>query len=204
MKNFFKKMCENPRYRKPWDIFFKMIHPITKATILASWPALWLPFSRRLKPPGPHWKAPDPDTQLLIESPGSCATIAFIEYFKKHNPEVRLAYCCEVPATVKYCAKRNIPVILLTRNVLDFVRSGVTRYSQITRGNAFRAYSYFHRQILPIREQVVVVDFHIVRVDPKEAISRCNDFYGTAFETGDNALPETHHTQYGGERNPPA
>lgn len=176
------------KHRGLWDRLYRLIQPITKASILARSPALFFFYARHFKP-GDFWILPDEQTDLLIEAPGHCATHSFVAYVQKHNPNLRISHTCEVSATVKYCLARNIPVIVLTRNVMDYVRSATTRFSMISRSNALRCYTAFYKDVLPLREHLVVADFPEVIHHPREVLERLNEKYGLELNTGDDELP---------------
>jgi hypothetical protein len=194
LQRCFDRFSKSAKYRPLWTVFYRLTHPVTKSSVLSRYPALYFPYARWLKP-ATFWTLPDERTGLLIESAGSSASFAFAEYVKKHNPDLRVSHGCEVPATVKFAVRHGIPVIVLTRNMLDFVQSAISRFPQTAVRNAVRCYADFHRHLLPLRDKIVVADFHVVREDPAGVIRACNAKYGTAFNEGDNVLPRIRKTQ---------
>ena len=197
-KNAMNRFSQSAKYRRQWNLFYRLVEPITRCSIIARNPTLSLLYAKHLKPPSTGTVLPTPETELLIETVGGSASAAFVEYFNAHNPQTKVAYIGHVPASVKYCVKRNIPTIVLTRNILDYVRSASTRLPQMSKGNAIRTYYIFHKEILPLRDKIVVADFYVVRENPQQVIRQCNAFYGTNFALGDNDMPRTRATQYPG------
>lgn len=194
IKTLFDAFAGSRKIRPVWNLFYRLVNPLTKASLLASNPALYLAYARHFKP-GDFWTAPGPDTQLLIEGAGCCATHSFTAYVRQFNPGLRIAHTCEVPATVKYCVRRGIPVIVLTRNMVEFVRSATERFPQISTANARRIYVHFHRHVLPLRDRIVVADFLEVTAHPRAVVEACNRLYGLNLNPGDDQLPRIRTTQ---------
>ena len=135
-----------PRLRPAWNLFYRCINRLTKCGPVANKPGLYFLYARLFKP-GDFWVLPNRNTELLIESAGAAASHAFRTYVQKHNPEVNLAYGCEVPATLKYAQRHTIPAVVLTRAREAFVSSVTERFPQITHRNAERIHATFHEQV---------------------------------------------------------
>lgn len=194
MKQWLYAFSQSRRLRPVWNVFFKCIQPITKSSILSNHPSVYLWYARHLKP-DTFWTAPDEHTELLVEGPGGCATHALAAYIRKHNPGIRLSHNCEVPATVKYCVRRGIPIIIPLRNIVDFERSVTERFPQISSRNAIRIYVNFYREIIPLREYCLTARFEEITAHPASVIEACNHRYGTSFNIGDDVLPRIRTSQ---------
>lgn len=189
MKNILYAWTMNKRLRPLWNFCYRIICPLTRAGgLISKSPALYLWYAKHIKP-DTFWEAPGPDTDLLIEGAGASATHSLVAYVRKHNPELKISHTCEVSATVKYCLKNNIPVIVPVRNIVEYVDSLTERFPQVSRWTARMCYVSFYKYILRVRGQVVVADFREIIKNPAEVVSRCNAFYGTSFHVGDNELP---------------
>jgi hypothetical protein len=183
------KFTMSKRFRPVWNLIYRLICPLTRAGgIISQVPALYLWYAKHIKP-DTFWEAPDADTDLLIEGAGASATHSLVAYVRKHNPELKISHTCEVPATVKYCLAKKIPVIVPVRNIMEYVDSLVTRFPQTSDRTARLCYTSFYEYIIKVRHRVVVADFHDIVENPAEVVRRCNEFYGTDFNVGDNQLP---------------
>lgn len=186
----------NKRLRSLWNFSYRILCPLTRAGgLISTSPTIYLWYAKHIKP-DTFWEAPGSDTDLLIEGAGASATHSLVAYVRKHNPELKISHTCEVPATVKYCLKNNIPVIVPVRNILEYVDSLTERFPQVSRRTARMCYVSFYKYILKVRGRVVIADFREIIEQPAEVMTRCNEFYGTSFNVGDNELPRIRTTQY--------
>jgi hypothetical protein len=193
LKEIFFRFSRSQGLRPAWNIFYKTVNPLTKSSLISNHPGIYLFYARHFKP-DTFWVAPHPKTDLLVEGAGGCGTHALVSYIKKHNPDIDVAHTCEVPATIKYAVKQGIPVIVPTRNMLEYIRSVVTRFPQISQGNAMKVYTHFHKQVYPLSTHIIIADFQEIIREPRNIIERCNEKFGTAFNTGDNILPRVRTT----------
>ena len=178
------------RLRPLWNLCYRLICPLTRAGgLISKSPRLYLWYARHIKP-DTFWEAPEPDTDLLIEGAGASATHSLVAYVRKHNPNLKISHTCEVSATVKYCLKKNIPVIVPVRNIIEYVDSLTERFPQMSRRTARMCYVSFYKYILRVRGHVVIADFREIIANPARVMDRCNKFYGTSFNEGDNILPK--------------
>lgn len=182
-----------------WRWIYPLISRVTRTGPVSRYPALYFPYARWFKT-GPHpdlvpWALPDERTDLVVEEPGSCANHSFALYFRKHNPDARLATLTHSAAPVRYAARRGIPCVVLTRDLLGYVRSSVERFPHLyTPALAARCYTSFYRSVLPVVDRVVVAPFHEVIADPRRVIRQVNEKFGTAFHEGDGVLPHVRGT----------
>ena len=193
-KRFIESFNRSNSLHVLWIPFYRFAQLFVKCGPIATCPTIYFYYARHFKP-GHFWHLPEPDTNLIIEGAGSCAMHGMAEYVKKHNPGLKVAYGCEVPATVLYGVRNRIPTLVLTRNLLGFTHSTVSRYPQSSKGTAMRAYLTFHRAVFPIMDRVVVSDFEKTRNQPQTVIRELNDFYGLSLNEGDNILPKIRHVQ---------
>lgn len=197
LKKILYAWTESKQLRPLWNLSYRIICPLTRAGgLISRLPSLYLCYAKHIKP-DTFWEAPGPDTDLLIEGAGASATHSLVAYVRAHNPDLKISHTCEVPATVKYCLQNNIPVIVPVRNIVEYVDSLTERFPQVSRRTAQMCYVSFYKYILKVRGRVVVADFREIIEKPSEVIARCNEFYGTDFNVGDNNLPRIRVTQYG-------
>ena len=194
LKKWLESFSKSRKLRPCWNLFYSLVTRLTKQSIIARSPALYRLYAKWCKPDD-FWTFPDGNTDLVVESVGCSASFALVAYIEKHNPGIRIAHGCEVPASVIYAVEHRLPVIVPTRNLLDTVRSGVDRYPQNTPKNIMRNYHFFTRAIQPLVDRILVVDFHNVRSDPQGVLNACNKHFGTALNSGDNVLPKIRLTQ---------
>jgi len=183
---------------QPAEKLLKLTYPlislVTRCGPISRYPALYFPYARLFKT-GPHpdlmpWSLPDANTQLVIEEPGSCANHSLATYVKKHNPDLRLATLTHSAAPARFATRHGIPCIVLTRDILGFVCSSVSRFPHLYSPRvAARIYTSFYKSILPVIDRVVVAQFQDVIRDPREVIRAVNGRFSVEFNLGDGALP---------------
>jgi hypothetical protein len=189
------KMTASSRLRPLWNLCYRIICPLTRAGgLISKSPRLYLWYAHNIKP-DTFWEAPGPDTDLLIEGAGASATHSLVAYVLKHNPDLKISHTCEVSATVKYCLKNKIPVIVPVRNIIEYVDSLTVRFPQMSRKTARMCYVSFYKYILKVRGHVVIADFRDIITNPADVVKRCNEFHGTTFNEGDNVLPKIRTSQ---------
>lgn len=188
LKTVLYRFTMSPRLRPLWNSAYRVICPMTRAGgLISSSPTFYLWYAKHIKP-DTFWEAPDENTDLLIEGAGASATHSLVEYVRKHNPDLKISHTCEVPATVKYCLHRRIPVIVPVRNIIEYVDSIVTRFPQTSDRTARMCYTSFYKYILKVRRRVVIADFRDITANPASVIHQCNELYGTSFNEGDNVI----------------
>lgn len=173
---------------------YPAIARVTRSGPLATYPCLYWPYAKLFKT-GPHpdlipWSLPTPETDLVIEEPGSSANHSLAAYFLKHNPNAKLATLTHCAAPVRYAAKRQIPCIVLVRDIIGYVESSTARFSHLyTRNGAVRCYTSFYKGVLPVLDRVVIGRFAEVTANPAKVIEEVNRKFGTDFHVGDGVLP---------------
>ncbi len=167
----------------------------TRCAPLSTYPALYFPYARVFRRPSPvpftPWSLPDGTTNLVIEEPGSCGNHSMAAYFRKHNPEMKLATLTHCAASVRYAVAHDIPCIVLTRDILGYIHSSVSRFPHLyTPRVAVMCYASFYKSILNVMDRVVVARLHDITKDPRPTLQAVNDKFGTTFNIGDGVLPK--------------
>ena len=196
MKKFFEAFSNSARWRSCWVAFYRVAVRVTKQSILSRTPWAYRLFARYLKP-GDFRIFPGIFTDLVVETAGSSASCALVEYIKKHNPGIRVAYGCEAPAPVIHAVRLGLPVIITTRNMLETAHSGRERFQQNSPENNMRSYYVFCKAIYPYYDQLEIADYYEIVANPCSIVARCNRRFGTNFNLGDNVLPRVRHTEGG-------
>tara|TARA_R110002096_G_scaffold101316_6_gene224018 strand:- start:1551 stop:2180 length:630 start_codon:yes stop_codon:yes gene_type:complete len=182
------------RAEKLLSLLYPFISRITRGAPLSHYPALYWPYARWFKT-GPHpdlvpWSLPNPDTQLVIEAPGSCANHSLAVYMLAHNPAIRLATLTHSAAPVRYAAAHGIPCLVLVRDEPGFIRSSTMRFPHLyTRRTAARIYRSFYRSVETVKHHPVMARFEEVTANPCSVIAAVNARFGTDFNVGDGQLP---------------
>jgi len=188
MKRWFHRLSESPGLTWLWHPVYRIASRATRCGLLAREPGLYRWYARIFRRRG-ACVVPDSRTDLVVESPGACASHAVVEYIRKHNPDIRITCYAQVPASVIYAVRHRIPAIVLTRNIMDFVASYVSRFPEVTERNAIRYYVAFYAAVMPYRRRIVIGDFQRVIHEPDALVRECNRLYGTQLNEGDGVLP---------------
>lgn len=150
-------------------------------TWLSEQPALYLPLARR-RYPGPSPQVVGPGTELVIDGYTRAASTFVVYSFQLAQDEpVRLAHHLHAPAQLIAAARRGLPALVLVREPEATALSQAAREPHVTVRDALFAYARFHERLLPYRDALVVADFDEVTRDPRPAVQRLNDRFGTAF-----------------------
>lgn len=182
------------RAEKLLKLTYPLISLVTRCGPISRYPALYFPYARLFKT-GPHpdlmpWSLPDASTQLVMEAPGCCANHSLAVYLKRHNPGLRLATLTHSAAPVAFAARQGIPCIVLSRDILGYVRSAVSRFPHLYSPRvAARIYTSFYTSVLPVIDCVLVADYRDVIHDPSGVIRAVNRGFGLELDPGDGALP---------------
>ncbi|NYJ05836.1 hypothetical protein [Petropleomorpha daqingensis] len=150
-------------------------------TWLSEQPALYLPLARR-RYPGPSPQVVGVDTELVIDAYTRAASTHMVYAFQLAQPRpVRLAHHLHAPAQVIAATRRALPTLVLVREPDGTALSQAAREPHVTVRDALLAHARYHERLLPYRDSVVVADFDEVTRDPRAAVQRINDRFGTTF-----------------------
>jgi len=176
------------------SLLYPLISRITRGAPVSHYPILYWPYAKWLKT-SPHpdlmpWSLPGPETDLVIEEPGSCANHSLAVYIRAHNPDIRLATLTHSAAPVRYAAAHGTPCLVLMRDEPGFIRSSTSRFPHLyTRRTASRIYRSFYRSVETVKHYPVTARFEEVIRDPRGVIAEVNERFGTNFNAGDGDLP---------------
>ena len=178
---------------------YPVVSRITRTSLLASSPMLYRIYARWLRPEFGHgmhpWSVPDKHTDLVMEEAGACGNHSLATYFERHNPGVRLATLTHCAAPVIYAVRHGIPCIVLTRDIVGYVDSCMSRMSDwYTPAMAMRCYCSFFRAVMPYRNRFVTATLEDICEDPRNVMTNVNVKFGTEFNVGNGMLPRIRHT----------
>jgi len=173
--------------------------PLTRAytwlahcPLLCRNPALYIPFRRhvgyhvmKLWRDDPRTGIPDKHTELMIASPGHCASHSLLAYLWRHNPGRDIQLCAHVPALVVYAVQRGIPCLVLSRDMLGWIGSSYCSRFVTGGQNPF----CFYKTIAPVLDRVCVSSWPEPMDNPAAIVRRINERYGMDLNEGDNVLP---------------
>ena len=150
---------------------------------LRAMPRLYLPAARRLRlDPTGRPKVVTPATELVVEAfPRSGSTFARVAFESAQPVPVTLAHHLHAPAQVLFAARHRIPCLVILRDPDEACISLVLRQPWLTLGQALRAYTRFHRAIVPVRGGFVLARFESVVSDFGRVVDAVNARFGTAF-----------------------
>lgn len=156
------------------------------------YPFLFWPFRRYL---GCHvarlWRKdvplglPDARTELIIASPGHCASHALLKYITQYNPDRNILLGPHAPAPIVYAVRHGIPCVILTKDFLAYMKSSYHSSNPTAGHNPM----LFYKRILPVLEELLVVRFEDLIKEPKEIVEKINQRFSLDLNTGDNVLP---------------
>ena len=146
------------------------------------------PYARYIKPRDYEWEHPYDGADIVIECFGGCASYSFISYFRKWNPQARIAHHCHTIAPIKYAVINRLPLVVLTRRRREREDSVYQRTFHWMWVLRHLSHIYWRYEWMYCGSKVLV-NFEEVIKTPALAVSRVNDLYGTRFNIGDNNLP---------------
>ena len=127
-----------------------------------------------------------PRTRVVVEAFPSSGNTFTADALLLANPRLtrdEVSSHSHGPRVVLRAVRKGIPCIVVARHPRDAVASMVQRFPGVQLDSAFAYYRTFYGRLLPVRERVVVAPFDIVIRDLDSVIRRCNDAYGTSFNT---------------------
>lgn len=143
-------------------------------------PRLFLPFARRRA--AYAGKVVDADIEIVLEGFPRCGnTFALVAFEMAQDRDVRIAHHLHAPAQIIEGVRLVLPVVLLIRDPIDTVSSFVIRHPDLTMKAGLRAYTSFHRHVLPYRDDIVIAPFERVTSDFGAIIDTVNRRFGTRF-----------------------
>ena len=138
------------------------------------------PFYKR--PPRKHY--PPDGCELLLASPGHCATNAFLAYLREHNPGRVFHFGSHAPAVSVWAVRRDIPVVCMTRNAKDWCRSR-KRADNHTIGNL----QTYYTALSDHDHGIHYVSFEDVVADPAMRLDEISERFDLGLDKGDGVLP---------------
>ena len=172
----------------------EFLSPVVKLFVdhgpIPRYPALYWPYMKHIRPTWiwtryPGKELPDSTTELMIASPGHCASHALLQYLRKHNPERNILLTTQAPAPVVYATKHGIPCIVLSRDMYDYVNSSYHHSGDHTGAHAPMV---FCTGIIRHSEGFVLGAYEEIIHDPRPLIRRVNQKYGSTFNEGDGDM----------------
>lgn len=140
-----------------------------------------LPVVLRLTPLGTARRITD-TTQLVIEGfPRSGNTFAVFALRSAQPGPVEITSHVHVPSQVKVAVRRGVPTVVCVREPVATVTSLVIAAPHLPLHRALHEYTHHHRQMLPFRHQVLVVDFDEITTDMGAVTQRINRRFATPF-----------------------
>ena len=128
-----------------------------------------------------------PTTEIVIEGyPRSGNTFAQVAFEVAQGRTVRMAHHTHAPAQVRWAVTHRIPTVLLIRPAEDAVISYVIHDPHIPLGRALSDWIAFYESLIPMRNEVIVADFHRATREFGAVIRRLNEVYGTSFKVFDS------------------
>lgn len=122
------------------------------------------------------------ETELVIDGfTRSASTFAVVAFQLSQPKPVRVAHHMHAPSQMLEAARLSVPVLLTVRPPEDTVLSLVVREPYVTIELGLRAYTRFHRRVLPSLNSMVVADFPEVTTRFDRSIERVNLRFGTSF-----------------------
>ncbi len=143
---------------------------------------------------------PDEGVDIVIESAGGTALYSFLRYVKDHNPELKIAMFTHSAGAVKYAIRHHIPVIVLTRNPFDSIKSLKRRFADFSMNGIIIRYMVFHASLAKM--DFVVGSFDDITHRPQNIIEAANEKYGLRLCPGDGHIAH-HNRKTADEPEPP-
>lgn len=157
------------------------------------YPCLYWPFRKyinlhvaRLWCKHPPIALPDENTELIIASPGHCASHAFYKYITDHNPKRGILLSVHAPAPVLYALKHDIPCLILTKDFFAYVMSSYRSVNP----TGFHNPMLFYKMLAPHIDRIFVAKFEDLISDPALVVRHLNDRFQLKLHEGDNSLPQ--------------
>ena len=172
----------------------ELFSPIVKIFVdhgpIPRYPFLYWPYIKFFRPTWiwtryPGKELPDHTTELMLASPGHCASHSLLKYLKKHNSQRNILLATHAPAPVRYAVKARIPCIVLSRDMHDYVNSSCHH-----KGDKIGAHApmVFWVGIVHYSEGFILGKYEEIIRDPRPLIRRVNQKYGTDFNEGDGDM----------------
>lgn len=130
-----------------------------------------------------------PRTELCIEGfPRSANSYTVVNLVAAQRRRVNFAHHLHAPAQIQRAARWNVPTLLLLRDPRDATTSLLIRYPELSPAQVLRAYSVFHRAVLPFADHFVLAPFDRVIRDLPGVVGQLNDRFGTEFRQPDTTV----------------
>jgi len=121
-------------------------------------------------------------TDLVIEGyPRSANTITVAAFRVANQNKINIAHHVHGSAQVLIASKYNIPCLVLLRNPMKAVVSLHIRNNKINIYQALRNYIEFYKDIYPLSDSFVAVDFYEIINGFDSVVKKVNDKYGCSF-----------------------
>lgn len=136
--------------------------------------------------------APAPYARVMVEAgmdacieglPRSANSFGTI-YFRRQNPDSRIAHHMHMPMQFVRAAALGVPCAVLIREPLPNLTSLLIAYDgRLSQDLAFRTYIHYFRRIAEVRDQLALCRFQEVLDDPTVIARRLNEIAGGRFNT---------------------
>lgn len=122
-------------------------------------------------------------TELVIDAfTRSGVTFALFAFHLAQPRPVRTAHHTHAAVHLVEAVHRDVPAMLIVRDPEDAILSAMIREPYVTPSTGLRAYTRFHRRLVPYRGGLLVVDFRRIMADFGSVILDLNAKFGTTFE----------------------
>lgn len=129
---------------------------------------------------------PDSKTELLIASPGHCASHSLCQYITEHNPDRNVLLSTHAPAPVLFALKHNIPCIVLTKDFFSYIASSYRSVNP----TGFHNPILFYKMLIPHTDSLLIAKYEDLILDPALIVGELNRKFGLNLNEGDNVLPK--------------
>jgi hypothetical protein len=154
-----------------------------------SWNRLYWVVARTVWTDKRNFQLINEETEFLIEATGSSASGAFIGYFRKFNPDVRLATRTHCVYPLRYALARQIPCVFLWRDQESSIASEERRFAAIySRSVSVARHSRLMCFAHACHGNIPIASYEDITTDPRPLIARVNEIFGTKFKVGDGNL----------------
>ena len=133
----------------------------------------------------------DKRTSLLIEGYSGSANTFLVLAMQVANPEIRIASHVHSAAHVRRAVQLGVPSVVVVREPIGALTSGLGRFPLMPVGEALDAYAVFYERLVPDASRILVVSFNDV-TSPHfdEVVTRVNERFGTTFASVDPNDPD--------------
>lgn len=143
----------------------------------------FLPLQRLLTPESARDRAVTERTDLVIEGfPRSGNTFAAKAFALSQSRPVVVASHVHLPAQVKLAVRKGVPTMVLVRDPADAAISMAIADAHHRVEHLVAYWTHYHRQVRPLRDDVLLVTFEEVTADFGTVTDRLNERFGTSFD----------------------